>query len=61
MQHVKKTLKIEIGETTKDGRFTLKAVECLAVCGGAPMMQIGANVHENLTPEKIDQILAELE
>lgn len=60
-EHLKKKLGINFGQTTKDGKFTLKEVECLAACGGAPVMQIGHNYHEHLTPEKIDNILSELE
>jgi len=60
VEHLKNRLRIEFEETTKDGHFTLKKVECLAVCKGAPAMQIGRNFYENLTPEKIDTILAEL-
>lgn len=59
--HLEKKLGIKLGETTSDGKFTLKEVECLAACGGAPMFQIGKQYYENLTPEKIDQILASLE
>lgn len=59
--HLCKKLKIDFNETTKDSKFTLRAVECLAACGGAPMMQINEQYHESLTPEKIDQILAKLE
>jgi NADH-quinone oxidoreductase subunit E len=61
VKHLENKLGIKIGETTKDGRFTLKEVECLAACGGAPMFQIGKQYYENLTPQKIDQILASLE
>ena len=43
------------------GRITLKEVECLGACGGAPMLQIGDTYYENLTPELIDSILSELE
>jgi NADH-quinone oxidoreductase subunit E len=53
-------LGIKFGEITADGQFSLKEVECLAACGGAPMMQIGHTYYENLTPEKIDSILSEL-
>lgn len=60
-RHLEEKLGIGVGETTADGRFTLKEVECLAACGGAPMMQIGDEYHENLTPERVDAILAELE
>lgn len=59
--HLKQKLKIGFGETTADGKFSLKEVECLAACGGAPMMQIGRDYYENLTPEKIDAILNNLE
>jgi NADH-quinone oxidoreductase subunit E len=58
--HLEKTLGIKPGETTSDGMFSLKTVECLGSCGTAPMMQCGAQFHENLDPEKVDQILAQL-
>jgi len=61
VDHLEKKLGVGLGGTTDDGRFTLKEVECLGACGGAPMMQIGHNYYENLTPELIDSILAELE
>lgn len=61
VQHLKKRLNIDFNQTTPDGRFTLKEVECLCACGGAPVMQIGDHYHENLTPAKVDRILAELE
>ena len=48
---------IKDGETTPDGRFTLRTVECLGSCGTAPMLQIGEQYHENLTLEKVDQLL----
>lgn len=55
--HLQKRLGIKFGETTPDNKFTLREVECLAACGGAPMMQVDRTYYENLTPEKIDQIL----
>jgi NADH-quinone oxidoreductase subunit E len=58
--HLKQKLNIGFGETTADNKFTLKEVECLGACGGAPMMQIGKTYYENLTSEKIDEILAKL-
>lgn len=61
MGHLTKKLGIKAGETTPDGRFTIKEVECLGACVGAPMMQIGHQYHENLTPERIDRILDSLE
>src|SRR5713226_9887384 len=53
-------LGIKVGETTPDGRFSLSEVECLGSCGTAPMFQINFDYHENLTPEKVDQILDSL-
>jgi NADH-quinone oxidoreductase subunit E len=61
MAHLKHRLGVKQGETTADGRFTLKEVECLGACIGAPMMQIGRQYYEHLTPERIDQILDSLE
>ncbi len=61
VQHLEQKLGITLGETTPDGRFTLKGVECLAACGGAPALQIGHHYHENLTTESIDTILEGLE
>lgn len=61
VDHLKDKLQIGFNETTRDGKFSLKAVECLAACSGAPMMQIGPKYYEKLTPEKLDQILAELD
>jgi len=57
VRYIEKKLNVRDGETTKDGMFTLKTVECLASCGTAPMMQIGEKYHENLSTEKVDQIL----
>jgi NADH-quinone oxidoreductase subunit E len=55
--HIKNRLSIGVGETTPDGLFTLKTVECLGACGYAPMMQMGKHYREHLTPEKIDNII----
>ncbi len=57
--YVYEKLGIRPGETTADGLFTLKTVECLGACGYAPMMQMGKHYREHLTPEKVDQIIAE--
>lgn len=57
IQHIRKTLNINNGETTADGLFTLKTVECLGACGYAPMLQLGKFYHEHLTNEKVDEIL----
>lgn len=58
--HICHKLGIHPGETTEDGNFTVSLVECLGSCGTAPMMQIGFDYHENLTPEKCDEILDNL-
>ncbi len=57
VRHIEKKLGIKDGETTKDGMFTLKTVECLGSCGTAPMLQCGASYHENLTIEKVDALI----
>ncbi|MBW8685518.1 NADH-quinone oxidoreductase subunit NuoE [Chitinophaga sp. B61] len=59
IDYIKKKLDISVGETTKDGLFTLKTVECLGACGYAPMMQLGKHYREHLTPEKVDAIIEE--
>ncbi len=58
---VEKSLGIKNGETTADGKFSLTTVECLGSCGTAPMMQINDEYYENLTADKVDQILESLE
>ncbi len=58
--YLEKKLSIKTGETTPDGLFTLKAVECLGACGSAPVMQVNTEFYEYLTEEKIDIILDEL-
>ena len=55
--YIEKKLGIKDGETTADGMFTLKTVECLGACGYAPMLQAGEKFHEYLTEEKIDQLI----
>lgn len=57
IDYIKETLNIKVGETTADGLFTLKTVECLGACGYAPMMQLGKFYHENLTKDKVNEIL----
>lgn len=57
--YIQQQLDIKPGETTKDGIFTLKLVECLGACGYAPMMQVGKIYKEHLTKEKVDTIIAE--
>ena len=59
--YVERKLGIRLGQSTPDGRIFLKREEeCLAACTGAPMMMVDHVYHENLTPEKVDQILAQL-
>jgi NADH-quinone oxidoreductase subunit E len=59
IDYIKKKLNIGVGETTADGMFTLKTVECLGACGYAPLMQLGKNYREHLTEEKVDAIIEE--
>jgi len=59
IEYIKQKLNIGVGETTQDGLFTLKTVECLGACGYAPMMQLGKTYREHLTKEKVDQIINE--
>lgn len=59
IKYIGQKLGIRPGETTTDGMFTLKTVECLGACGYAPMMQMGKNYREHLTKEKVDTIIEE--
>jgi len=59
IHYIYEKLGIKPGETTKDGLFTLKTVECLGACGYAPMMQMGKTYREHLTKEKVDTIIDE--
>lgn len=61
VQHLVQRLGIRPGETTKDGRFSLATVECLASCGTAPVVTVNGAYHENMTPAKIDALIASLE
>lgn len=61
IEHIKKRLHIEVGETTPDKKFTLLECECLGSCNTAPVMQINDRYYENLTLEQVDQILDSLE
>ena len=60
VDHLEKKLGIKLGETTRDGRITLKEAECLAACGGAPMFMVDGTYHENLTLAMVDEILDSL-
>src|SRR6195952_691945 len=59
IDYIKQKLNIGVGETTTDGLFTLKTVECLGACGYAPMLQLGKFYREHLTKEKVDGIIGE--
>lgn len=61
LHHCEKRLGIKAGETTPDGKVTLRTAECLASCGTAPMMQVDKEYFENLTPERVDEILKRLQ
>jgi NADH-quinone oxidoreductase subunit E len=59
IKYIAERLAIKPGETTSDGMFTLRTVECLGACGYAPMMQLGKTYREHLTKEKVDRIIDE--
>ncbi len=59
ISYIKTKLNIGVGETTSDGMFSLKTVECLGACGYAPLMQLGKHYREHLTEEKVDAIIEE--
>lgn len=59
-QHIKHRLGIDFGEKTPDGNFQLVGVECLGACGGAPVLQVNEQYYENMTPEKLDELLRRL-
>jgi NADH-quinone oxidoreductase subunit E len=59
-EYIQKKLKIENGKTTEDGLFTLREVECIGACGYAPAMQVNTEFYENLTDDKIDEIIENL-
>ncbi len=58
LEALEKKLGVKAGETTKDGKFTLKKAECLASCDTAPVIQVDDDHHEGVTPDKIDALLA---
>ncbi|MBM4159887.1 MAG: NADH-quinone oxidoreductase subunit NuoE [Ignavibacteria bacterium] len=61
VEHLEKRLGIKMGETSRDRKWTLSEVECMGSCGTAPMFAVGEEYYENLTPEKIDKLIADLE
>ncbi len=60
LQHCEKRLGVHAGQTTKDGKITLRTAECLAACGQAPMIQVDKDFYENLTLPEVDKILDHL-
>ena len=60
IEHIERRLGCGVGETSADGMFTLKTVECLAACGMGPMLQVGEKYYENLDPAGMDQLLNDL-
>jgi NADH-quinone oxidoreductase subunit E len=60
IKHLQDALEIKTGETTPDGVFTLREVECLGSCGTGPVLQVNTEYHEKLTPAKVDRILEDL-
>ena len=61
LAHLEKKYDIKPGEISKDGKFSIKTVECLGACGGAPMMQIDKTYYEDLTEASVDKILDGME
>jgi NADH-quinone oxidoreductase subunit E len=61
VEHCEKKFNIKCGETTKDRKFTLNEEECLGACGTAPAMMLNNDYHENLTIQRLDQLLDALE
>lgn len=60
VDHLKKILGIELGETTKDYRFTLKSSGCIGACDISPVIKIGENIYGNLTVQKVNEIIQSL-
>jgi NADH-quinone oxidoreductase subunit E len=58
--HLEEKLQTKFGETTSDGKITLKHVECLGACVNAPVCNVGREYHEHLTPEKLDALVERL-
>jgi NADH-quinone oxidoreductase subunit E len=60
VRHLETKLGVKMGETSKDMKWTLSEVECMGSCGSAPMFAVGEEYYENLTPDRVDEILAKL-
>lgn len=61
LAHLQNKLGVKPGEVTEDGKFSIKEVECLGACIGAPVVMIGKQYYENLTPESLDKLLEDLD
>ena len=61
LEELRKKLSIEPGETTPDGKFSLRSLRCVGACGLAPVMLVGDKVYGRVTPDMVDSILAECE
>lgn len=61
IDHLQQRCQTQMGQTSADGRYTLRSVECMGACAHAPMLEVNEQYHERLTPAKVDAILAELE
>ncbi|MDD4847780.1 MAG: NAD(P)H-dependent oxidoreductase subunit E [Bacteroidales bacterium] len=59
LEEIKKVAKVEVGETTPDGKFSLACLRCVGACGLAPVLMIGQKVYGRVAPEKVNEILAE--
>lgn len=60
IEHLCHKLKVQPGQTTHDGQFTLSTVECLGSCGTAPVVMVNEAYHENMSPAKLDALIEEL-
>ena len=60
IEQLQNRLNIKLGDTTDDGLYTIQTVECMAACGGAPMLEVNQTYFEDLNEEKIDQVLSNL-
>jgi NADH:ubiquinone oxidoreductase subunit E len=60
LRRFEKQLDIKVGETTSDGHFTLNEVECLAYCGTAPAVQVNDEIHELVSPDRVEELIDQL-
>jgi len=59
-EHLCKRLNVDVGATTQDGKFTIQEVECLGYCDLAPVLQVNFDYHEQVTPDRVDEIVGNL-